>query len=73
MQAGGPLHDALVSLSAGDPGAEADGQGAGGCEGVSVGGDVFGGMLKIVGRLACCERNPSEALVAGGELTGELA
>ena len=25
MQAGGPVHDALVSLSAGDPGAEADG------------------------------------------------
>ena len=25
MQAGGPVHDAIVSLSAGDPGAEADG------------------------------------------------
>ena len=48
MQAGGPLHDPLVSFSARDPGAEADGQGAGGCEGVSIRSAVFWGILKDV-------------------------
>lgn len=48
MQAGGPVHDPLVSLPAGDPGAEADRPGAGGCEQVQVRVFVFGGMLKIV-------------------------
>lgn len=48
MQAGGPVHDPLVSFPARDPGAEADGQGAGGCEGVSVCTAVFGRILKIV-------------------------
>lgn len=46
MQAGGPVHDPLVSFSTRDPGAEADGPGAGGCEGVSVCSAVCGGMLK---------------------------
>lgn len=50
MHAGGPVHDAIVSLPARDPGAEGDGPGAGGCEGVSVCASVCGGILKDVGR-----------------------
>jgi len=52
MHAGGPVHDAIVSVTASDPRAEADGQGAGGCEGVSVCAFVFGGILIIVSSVA---------------------
>ena len=41
MPADRSLHDPLLSVPAGDTGAEADGSGAGGCGGVQAGGDVY--------------------------------
>lgn len=42
------------------PGAEADGSGAGGCDVVSVGADVLGGILKRWANWFCCDQDAND-------------